>query len=169
MKLRGAVLLFVVLAGGASASCATSVLTDSGGDSAVVPPGDGGGGDATMPPGSDSGQTGDRGPASDSGGMHMDSTAPFDSGTTFDTGFVFDASGLDISIPPDVSIPDVNVPDGSAVCDYFGGGGGNFVKYVGECALFSSIASQCSAGCPSGTCCAALCLDSNNNPLCLPQ
>jgi hypothetical protein len=167
--------IWLLVAGAPLVWCANG-SEDDGGDAAI---GTGTDPDASVTEGgTDGGSSVDTGPTSmvdsgapdtatttDSGGGPVDS-AVTDSGTGVDSQVV-DSSVLDTGIP-DVVIPDVSVPPGTTTCNYLGSAS-DFAQYVAECLVLQSIAGPCSAGCAAGSCCGAICQNSNNQAVCLPK
>ena len=148
------------------AACATACATGTGSpgdDSPLVDSGNGVGPDAPSSPPDAATPSRDSAPPPtvDSGppNPHEDAAPSFDAAA-------LDGNIGDVEVPD--AIPDVYVPPGTSVCDYLGSAG-DFAKYVGECLLFESIAAPCASGCPSGSCCGALCTNGSDEAVCLPE
>jgi hypothetical protein len=155
----GTVLLIVVIAC-PFAACATGTDDSSGGTVSDAAPSNT---PDTAPSTSPTDQPDGARPQPDTG-TNVDSSTP---NPYADSGLSYDGASFDVNVS-DVTIPDVYVPPGTTACNYFGDNGADLAKYIAECAVFESVAVTCAGGCPSGSCCAALCTNSSNAPLCLP-
>jgi hypothetical protein len=166
----------LLLSGSAAAGCATGA-DDSGTfpDDAAI----GTDPDAPVTEAGDGGSHADSGSPTGVDSSTIDTAKPADTGTTMqadstvvDSGGGIDSQVIDTALPdtgiPDVVIPDVAVPPGTTTCNYLGSAG-DFAQYVAECLIFKSSASECSGGCAAGQCCGALCQNSSNQAVCLPQ